>query len=383
MKNMLIISYSLLERDPRIQRQISVFNDTFHIETLGRNPANKAIKNFLFKRCTVSDRKYTFQNAIILLKMIFGNYKEYLYHRFLKLPYTYEFTRPDIIIANDWLGLYVACNLKEHFRWNSKTYFDSHEYFPEYSNLLKWKIVTRPMIKYTFKKYRNSFDIMSTVCPSIARMYEKYFDFQPGTVHVVTNAPDYEPGLQPTPVGARIRIIHHGGAIRVRQLEKMIDMMAYLPEDKYELNFMLVLGDKQYYEELQQRAKKYKNIRFLEPVKSGEIASFTNQFDVGLYILDNTIVNNRYALPNKFFEFVQARLAIAIGDSYEMKQYVSKYDLGVAADENTPEALAEKFIKLTKEDIMRYKQNAHKHAMELSAEPNKVELRNIISEINE
>jgi hypothetical protein len=104
---------------------------------------------------------------------------------------------------------------------------------------------------------------------------------------------------------------------------------------------------------------------------------------VGLYILDNTIVNNRYALPNKFFEFVQARLAIAIGDSYEMKQYVKRYDLGVAADENTPEALAEKFIKLTKEDIMWYKQNAHKHAMELSAEPNKVELRNIISEINE
>ncbi len=92
-------------------------------------------------------------------------------------------------------------------------------------------------------------------------------------------------------------------------------------------------------------------------------------------------MNNRYALPNKFFEFVQARLAVAIGDSYEMKQYVRKYDLGIAADENAPEALAEKFIKLTREDIMRYKQNAHKYARELSAEPNKIELRNIISEI--
>ncbi len=293
----------------------------------------------------------------------------------------HNFEVPDIIIANDWTGLYAANFLKEKKNWKSKIYFDSHEYFPRYRTSWFWKLFEKPMIKYTFKKYRNSFDIMSTVCPSIARMYERYFNFQPNSVHIVTNAPDYEPDLEPTPVGDRIRIIHHGGAIRVRQLEKMIDMMAYLPEDKYELCFMLVLGDKQYYEELRQRAKKYKNIHFLEPVKSGEIATFTNQFDVGLYILDNTIVNNRYALPNKFFEFVQARLAVAIGDSYEMKQYVRKYDLGIAADENAPEALAEKFIKLTREDIMRYKQNAHKYARELSAEPNKIELRNIISEI--
>ncbi|MBR5016897.1 MAG: capsular biosynthesis protein, partial [Spirochaetia bacterium] len=89
----------------------------------------------------------------------------------------------------------------------------------------------------------------------------------------------------------------------------------------------------------------------------------------------------KYALPNKFFEFVQARLAIAIGDSFEMKQYVKKYDLGIAADENSAEALAKEIIKLSKDDIMRYKQNAHKYARELSAETNMVELRKIADEL--
>ena len=381
MKNILIISYSRLDRDPRIQRQIKTFNNTFNIETIGLSPANDLIKNFLPKKGHVSDRKYTLQNAFILIKMILGYFGEINYHRIIKPFFEYDIKTPDMIIANDWLGLLVACELKKYKDWNSKIYFDSHEYFPEYRNSLKWKILLRPRITYVLKKYRDSFDVMSTVCPSLARRYERYYHFKPDTVRVVTNAPDYEPELRPQDVGDRIRIIHHGLASPLRKIEKMIDIMAYLPEDKYELYFMLMKSDKAYYDEMVRYASRYSNIHFLEPVPFTEIPSFTNQFDIGLLLPNNDNVSYKYSLPNKFFEFVQARLAIAIGDSYEMKQYVERYDLGVVARENSPEAMAAVIEKMSREDIMMYKQNAHKYARELSAETNMKILMEIAEEL--
>lgn len=383
MKNMLIISYSPLHRDPRILRQIETFREEFSIETIGYTDSNQ---NVPFYSISTVLYKTVFDKMRFALILLFSNIfckKKYLDKDLNIVDLRKDnIANPDIIIANDWNGLYAACRLKEIKEWKSKIYFDSHEYFPEYRESLVWKFFFRPQILYTLKKYKNSFDIMSTVCPTLARMYENYFGFEENTIREVTNSPDYEENLVPQPVNEKIRIIHHGGAMKARQLEKMIDMMEYLPAEKYELSFMLVQSDKGYYKELVTRASKYKNVHFLEPVPFEKIPEFTNQFDIGCYILDNKIINNRYALPNKFFEFVQARLAIAIGDSPEMRNYLEKYNLGVSAKSNSPKALAEEILKLSKDDIFRFKQNAHKYAEELSAESNKKLLREIVEELS-
>lgn len=246
---------------------------------------------------------------------------------------------------------------------------------------MHWKLFSRPILHYALRQAKNQIAAMSTVCPTLARMYEDWFGFEKGFVRVITNSPDYEPDLAPQPVGDKIRLIHHGGAMPERQLEKMIDMMAYLPADRYELTFMLVKSDTAYYDELQRRAGRFQNIRFIEPVPFAEIPKLTNKFDIGLFILNNTIINYRYALPNKFFEFVQARLAIAVGDSPEMRSYIEKYQLGVSAKKNTAKAMADEILKLSKDDIMRFKRNAHEHARELSSEPNVSMLKEIEASI--
>lgn len=379
-KNILIISYSPLHRDPRILRQINSLKDEYNIQTIGLTNPN--ISNVDFFEISFAPRCKTFYDKVKLgFKIWFCQPSALRRNLMLDLVFQHNFNSPDVIIANDWNGLYVAAILKEKRGWNAKVYFDAHEYFPEYRNNLFWKLFEKPLVTYTLKKYRTSFDIMSTVCPSLAKKYENYFKLRPKAVRVVTNAPNYEPTLMPSRVGDKIKIIHHGIAMKERKLERMIDMMAYLPEDKYELYFMLVLGDKLYYDKLVQKASSYINIHFINPVPFSQIPLFTNQFDVGLFILNNDLITYRYALPNKFFEFVQARLAVAIGDSYEMKQYVKKYKLGIAADKNTAESLARKFLQLTPNDIMRYKQNAHKHAQELSAESNIAEIRSIIKKL--
>ena len=380
MKSILIISYSQLHRDPRILRQIHALGAEYGIQAVGlTNPNVNNVKFFEVGLVTCRTTAAKIRRALALL---FRQFNKDLENRLsLNQLFSYEYKIPDFIFANDWDGLYAAIRLKKERNWGSKIYFDAHEYSLQEDNSFSWRIFVRPLVQYTLSRAKGQFHIMSTVCPTLARMYEEYFCFAPGTVRLIMNTPDYEPKLEPQPVGERIRLIHHGASIPERQLEKMIDMMSFLPSDKYELTFMLVKSDEKYYNQLVKRAVCYPNIHFADPVPFAEIPKFTNQFDIGVIIVNNNITSYKYSLPNKFFEFVQARIAIAVGDSPEMRTYIEKYQLGVSAKKNTAKAMAEEIMKLSRDDIMRFKQSAHEHARELSSEPNIELLREIAEEL--
>ena len=76
-----------------------------------------------------------------------------------------------------------------------------------------------------------------------------------------------------------------------------------------------------------------------------------SDYDVGLYSLPPYSFNARYALPNKFFDFIQARLCVAIGPSPEMKRIVEQYVCGVVAKDFTAETLAETLRALDRQKV--------------------------------
>jgi hypothetical protein len=201
---------------------------------------------------------------------------------------------------------------------------------------------------------------MMTVCQSIAEVYARDTGVTP---RVMMNAPDYV-DLQPTRVHSPVRLVHHGGAIPERRLETMIDVMKHL-DSSFELNFVLVDRHPGYLAGLKAMSARYPNIKFLPPVPMQELPTFLNQFDVGIYLLDPTNFNNRAALPNKLFEFVQARLAIAIGPSPEMARLVREHDLGVVSPDFSPRSLAESIRAM---DVARFKAQSNKAARALSSE---------------
>jgi hypothetical protein len=92
--------------------------------------------------------------------------------------------------------------------------------------------------------------------------------------------------------------------------------------------------------------------------------------------LEPTNLNNHFALPNKLFEFIQARLAIAIGPSPEMAKIVQEYQLGIVAQDFKPETMAAALNKMTKESMDAFKLNADKAAKILNAEENMKRLHN-------
>ena len=101
-----------------------------------------------------------------------------------------------------------------------------------------------------------------------------------------------------------------------------------------------------------------------------QIVETINQFDIGLYILEPYSFNGLMALPNKFFEFVQGRLAIAIGPSPEMMRLVNKYNLGIVSDDYSPQTMAKLLNNLSAEKIQFFKEQSNRSAYELSSMKN-------------
>ena len=86
-------------------------------------------------------------------------------------------------------------------------------------------------------------------------------------------------------------------------------------------------------------------------------------------------------MPNKFFEFIQARLVVAISPSSEMEFYTKKYNLGVVADNFTPQSMAEKLNKLTISEIEQFKKNVDAAAILLSDDENLIKINTLVSDL--
>ena len=112
------------------------------------------------------------------------------------------------------------------------------------------------------------------------------------------------------------------------------------------------------------------NVCFRDPVPLTRICDVLNDYDIGVFILPVNGPNAKYALPNKLFEFVQARLAIAVSPNPGMSAVVTGFGLGVVARDFTPKGMAAAIGGLSRADIKRYKESADHAAGKITAESN-------------
>ena len=369
-KKILIISASDLKNDPRVYRQIEFLKDNFNVTTLGLEDSE--IENVRFYK--LGFNKTFFSRLIILFVRIFRLYG-FLENYWLKNKVIIKDNsilngKFDLIIANEieTVPLAFKCFNK------TKIILDLHEYAPrEFEDKLSWKILHQKYVVHQCKKYLKSCDALTTVCTGIADEYKKTFDVNS---EVITNAAKYY-DLKPSNVNANIKIIHHGAAISSRKIEMMIEVINHL-DKRFTLDLMLTLVQKKYYDKLVNLVKGNERINIIPPVDMKDIVEKINKYDIGLFLLPPVNFNYEYALPNKFFEFIQARLAIAIGPSPEMNGIVKKYDLGIVSKNFEAVEMAETLNSLTSEKIYYYKMQADKSSHILSQEENKKKLREVV-----
>jgi glycosyltransferase involved in cell wall biosynthesis len=177
-------------------------------------------------------------------------------------------------------------------------------------------------------------------------------------------------------VSSPIRLVHHGSAERRRGLDAMIEAMALLRGD-YRLDFALV-GQERDRERLRMAAVADERISFVSPVPMPQLPSFLNSYDVGVYLLRPDSFNQLHALPNKLFEFVQARLAVVIAPSPDMAEVVRRHEVGVVADDFSPEAFARALAGLDAERLASLKSNADRAAARLNADTGRAEVLRLV-----
>ncbi len=360
--SVLIISFSEIIRDPRVMRQIGMLRRKFRVHVLGYGVAPEGIEGYYPVN---SKGRSHFQKAAGVLMLSAKAFECFYWSdpRVARAEAALAGSQFDLIVANDIDTLPLALRVAN----GAPVVADAHEYAPrEYEDLWRWRLLFQKYKIHLCETYLQKVSGMMTVCGSIAREYSRNFGVLP---LVMTNAPDYH-DLAPSPVDdGKVRIIHHGAAARSRHIEVMIETFKYLDERFY-LDLMLVSNDLEYMAELKRLADPVERIRFRDPVPMGEIVGTTNDYDIGLFLLPPVNFNYAHALPNKFFEFVQARLAVAIGPSPEMAELVKRYDLGIVAASFSPDDLARQLNSLSKSEIEGFKRSSHQAARTLCAEAN-------------
>jgi hypothetical protein len=185
---------------------------------------------------------------------------------------------------------------------------------------------------------------------------------------VVRNAGPWR-DLHPTPVEpGRIRLVHSGAAIRGRNLEMLIEATLEVPGCTLDLFLVPAADGGRYLAELTRLAGGSGRITLHDPVAPADLPKTLNQFDVGAFCMPPINVNAEYALPNKFFDFVQARLAHAVGPAPEMARLVREYSLGVVSADFSKEAFVQALRTLDPHAVTAGKQASHDHARDLSSE---------------
>lgn len=354
MKKVLIISFSVIRSDPRVMRQVRLLESGCDLTVAGFGAKPEADVRFVE---VVKPRASLLRKAVWALKLLAGAFESYYwsqYHVKAAAGLLRE-AAPDVIIANDLSALPLALALAR----GKPVIYDAHEYSPgEYEDQFLWRLLFGRYNHAFCRKYLPRAASMLTVCQGIADEYAQHYGVRPLVVH---NAPSHQ-HLSPSPVqDGAIRMIHHGVASSARHLEVMIEMMAFL-DRRFTLDLMLIEVEPGYVAFLRQKAQHDARIRFVEPVPMPQICRRINAYDVGLYLLPPDNFNHRHALPNKFFEFVQACLVVAIGPSPEMAALAKKHECGVVAESFEPQALAAALAGLDAEKVRALKEASHRAA---------------------
>jgi hypothetical protein len=161
--------------------------------------------------------------------------------------------------------------------------------------------------------------------------------------------------------------VHSGASLRNRRLEVLIDAAIATTSD-VTLDLYLMGNDPEYVAELHARAAGSERIRFPDAVPYAELIPRLNEYDAGIHIVAPTNFNNRWALPNKFFDYVQARLGVIIGPSAEMQRILEAHGLGAVTDGFGAADLTRVLDALAPERVDDWKAHADAAARELSAE---------------
>ena len=230
----------------------------------------------------------------------------------------------DLLIVEDPQLLALAFKIKG----KGKILFDAREYYPRQNEGELWFDLFEKRRRIQLcRDYLTRCDAVVTVSEGLRREYQKEFGISAEVYRSTSSYVDFP--VHPTKPH-NIRMVYHGIANRNRRLENLIKVVSLLDE-RFSLDLILT-GNPRYQQELRCKAASMKRVSFPAPVAFEEIIPTIGKYDIGFFYCEPATFNLGNCLPNKFFEFLQARLMIAIGPSPDMAELVNKYGCCVVSE---------------------------------------------------
>ncbi|MCM3661070.1 glycosyltransferase family 1 protein [Georgenia satyanarayanai] len=354
--SVLVLSFSPIHADARVLRQVRLLSETYDVTTCGYGPAPDGVVDHVE---IPAEHVYWRKDQRLLLKRRYAAVHRsnavvrYLWNR---LPRGHF----DVVLADDIDTVPLALSLQAR----AGVHVDLHEYAPRQNEeMWRWRLLVAPYFRWLCRTFLPHASSVTTVGAGLAAEYEREFGIR---ASVVVNAPHFA-DLTPGEVGESIRLVHAGNARRGRRLELMFDAVA-ASRRPLTLDLYLMPNDPVYLAELRERAESMPEVTVHDPVPPTELARTLSAYDIGVYVLPPVSFNNLWALPNKFFDFIQGRLGLVVGPSPEMAGIVRQHGLGAVTEDFTAAALTAVLDELDPAEVRRWKQASHEVAEEYSAE---------------
>ncbi len=360
----LCVSFSPIYADSRVLRQLEVLKQHGNVTTVGYGSAPEGVARHIEVPEGASSLPETplgvAKLALHLHKAVelkAPGEKAVLEEVLSSGPY-------DLVVANDARAFPLAFAAAG----GAPVLADMHEWAAEErATVLVWRLLVGPYMEYLCKKYLPRAAAVTSVSAGLAGLYSERYGVDAG---LVRNAADLR-DLKPTPVDPHvIRLVHSGTADAERNIVELIDAVDQLG-DRYSLDLYLIEVPGGHLNVIRKLAGASPRVTLHDPVPPESLPAVLNQYDLGVFLYPLKTLSHLYHLPNKFFDFVQARLGLVFSPAPEIDAHIAEYGLGIITPDTTANGLVTALRDLTAEDVAGFKKAADRSAQALSSEPDR------------
>lgn len=336
---------------------------------------------FCFGNDKSSKERTQQENDAILSHCQSGNFESLIFTPNRKcIPNLLDSLPPqDVLIVEDITLLPFACAYKNTHKI-CKILIDLREFYPlEYENDEKWLQGLGRFFAYLCETYLPYVDMAISVSEGLCERYKSDFGITCELFYSLPPFFDYKP--KPT-LKQEIKILYHGFISPDRSSMELLELARLLINTPYTLCAMVLSNQKGFLESFCTNAYEIPSFEIVPPVCLEEIIPKSTQYDIGIIPFKPTTFNLAHCMPNKLFEYLQARLAIVSAPLYDVRNFVQTHSCGAITQGFQSYDIAQMLLKLKITDIDKYKQESHRAAQKWHLNYNLKCLKNLLHKLD-
>lgn len=262
----------------------------------------------------------------------------------------------DLVIACDHVSLPAAMALAVSV--TAPLVYDSHEFaVREKEEDLVWRILYPPYIRAIERSGLAQAAGAITVSEGIASAMAEEYRLASAPA-VIRNFPVYR-AMPFRPPKEHLIVHHHGALVPDRGLELLIRSVSFWqPRFNLRLRGPIAADYESALRALIERCGVGNRVTIAPPLPMESLIADAWEADIGIHLLPDFGTQNRFALPNKLFEFLMAGLAVVTSDLPEMRRIVDTYGVGLVVPNTTAESVAGMINMLDTDRIVAFKRAA-------------------------